>query len=423
MLDIKFIRDHKDIVAAGAKKKHMPFDVEALIRADNDRRKLLQEVEDMRAKQNAASDKISTAADDTEREQFIGEMRTLKEELQKKEEELKEAMKTWQELMVNVPNVPDMSVPDGKTDADNQEITTWGELPEQSFAPKSHIDLMQDLDMVDFTRGVKLSGFRGYVLKNDGARLSFALWQYAFDMMLKKGYDPMIVPSLVGRAPFVGTGYLPQSEEDLYKTQDESYLSGTAEVPMMGYYMDETVELGTLPIKVFGFSPCFRREAGSYGKDTKGLIRVHEFYKIEQVILSEASHEKSVQLHEELRQNAEEIMQGLGIPYHVVVNCAGDLGLGQVKKYDIEAWVPSEKAYRETHSASYFHDFQTRRLNIRYRDAEGKLRFAHSLNSTALPTPRILVSLVENYQNEDGSIRIPDVLKPYMGKDAISKSA
>lgn len=419
MLDIKFIRENKDIVQMGAKKKHIDFDVEALIRADDVRRKMLVEVEDMRAKQNAVSEKIPQAAD-VERQSLIDEMRVLKETLQKKEEELKATMQAWQELMVQVPNIPDMSVPEGKTDADNQEISRWGDVPKFGFEPKSHIDLMQSLDMVDFTRGSKVAGFRGYFLKNAGARLSMALWHYAFDMVARKGYEPNIAPSLVGRTSFVGTGYLPQGEEDLYKTQDDMYLAGTAEVGLMGYFMDDTLEMTQFPKKLVGFSPCFRREAGSYGKDTKGLIRVHEFYKIEQVILCEASHEQSVQLHEELRQNAEDIMQGLGIPYHVVVNCAGDLGLGQVKKYDIEAWVPSEKAYRETHSASYFHDFQTRRMNIRYRDNEGKLRFAHSLNSTALPTPRVLVPLIENYQNQDGSIRIPEVLQPYMGTDVIA---
>jgi seryl-tRNA synthetase len=224
----------------------------------------------------------------------------------------------------------------------------------------------------------------------------------------------MIVPSLVRREPFMGTGYLPQSEEDLYKTQDGDFLAGTAEVAMMSYYMDEVLDKKDLPIKFLAFSPCFRREAGSHGKDTKGLIRVHEFYKIEQVILCEANHQESVLQHEAITKNSEELMQALGLPYHVVVNCGGDIGLGQVKKYDIEAWVPSENKYRETHSSSYFHDFQTRRLNIRYKNEDGKLLFVHSLNNTALASPRILVPIIENYQQEDGSILIPEVLRPYM---------
>ena len=233
----------------------------------------------------------------------------------------------------------------------------------------------------------------------------------------------MIAPSLVKREAFLGTGYLPQGEEDLYKTQDGEYLAGTAEVGAMAYHMDEVVDKKDLPLRFFAFSPCFRREAGAHGKDTKGLVRVHEFYKFEQVILCEASHEESVRLHEELTTNAEEVAQALVIPYRVVANCGGDLGLGQVKKYDIECWMPSEDKYRETHSSSYFHDFQTRRLNIRYQDADSSLKFVHSLNNTALATPRILAVIVENYQCADGSIRVPDVLVPYVGKEVIGKSA
>jgi seryl-tRNA synthetase len=330
-------------------------------------------------------------------------------------------MKEWQTLMVQVPNVPDMSVPEGESDADNVELRTWGELPTFSFAPKNHIELMESLGMLDLERGTKVAGFRGYFLKGDGARLSFALWQYVFNEITKKSFTPMLVPSLVKREPFIGTGYLPQSEEDLYKTQDNDYLAGTAEVGVMGYHMDEVLERKNLPIKYLGFSPCFRREAGSHGKDTKGIVRVHEFFKLEQVVLCEGDHQTSVALHEELTQNAEQLLQALNIPYHVVINCGGDIGLGQVKKYDIEAWVPSEEKYRETHSSSYFHDFQTRRLNIRYRDESGKLRFAHSLNNTALASPRILVPIVENYQQADGSIKVPDVLVPYMGKEMITK--
>jgi len=224
----------------------------------------------------------------------------------------------------------------------------------------------------------------------------------------------MIAPSIVRPQYFYGTGHLPNDAEDLYVTQDEDYLTGTAEVPVMSYYADEFIDPIHLPVKFLAFSPCYRREAGSYGKDTKGLIRVHEFYKLEQVILCKASHEESVQWHDWLNRNTEEFIESLNIPYQTVVNCGGDLGLGQVKKYDINLWVPGEKTYREISSASYFHDFQTRRFNIRYKDEDGKVRFAHSLNCTAIPTPRILVSLVENFQTSDGRIEIPLALQPYM---------
>ena len=230
----------------------------------------------------------------------------------------------------------------------------------------------------------------------------------------------MMAPSLVRRQTLLGTGYLPQGEEDLYKTQDGDYLAGTAEVAAMSYFSETTLKKEDLPKKILAFSSCFRREAGSHGRDAKGIFRVHEFFKLEQVVLAEASHEMSVTFHEELTANAEELLQTLNLPYRVVINCGADLGLGQVKKYDIETWIPSEKAYRETHSSSYFHDFQTRRLNVRYKDTDGKLRFAHSLNNTALATPRILVPLLENNQQPDGSIKVPEALQKYIGVSVIS---
>lgn len=421
MLDIKFIRENKDIVQDGARKKCIKFNVDELLEVDDKRRALLQAVEEMRTKQNRVSEQVAMAQDPTERQRLIDEMRTFKEGLQKKEGELKDIMKTWQGLMVQVPNIPDMSVPEGKSDAENMEVKVWGDKPSFTFQPKGHVDIMLDLDMVDFERGTKVAGFRGYYLKNDGALLSYAIWQYAQEFFLGKGFTPMIVPSLVGRDAFVGTGYLPQSEDDLYKTQDDMFLAGTAEVATMAYHMDEIVPKDKLPMKYLSFSPCFRREAGSHGRDTKGLIRVHEFYKLEQVVLCEANHAESVKWHEWVNANTESFIESLGIPYHTVTNCGGDLGLGQVKKFDVELWVPNEEKYREISSASYFHDFQTRRLNIRYKDEGGKTRFAHSLNSTAIPTPRILVSLIENFQQADGSVAIPEVLQKYLGKSHISK--
>ncbi|MFQ5540832.1 MAG: serine--tRNA ligase [Candidatus Paceibacteria bacterium] len=421
MLDIRFIRDNLDVVKAGAKKKRIDIDLDRLLEVDDTRRALLAEVEEMRARQNEASKTIASAGG-AEKETLLGEMKTLKEKLQTKEQELADVQKEWESLMIQVPNVPDMSVPDGDTDEDNQEVKTWGEKRKFDFPAKNHIELMEELGMADFERGAKVSGFRGYFLKGNGALLSFALWRYAQDFFLAKGFVPMVVPSLVRRVNFLGTGYIPQGEDDLYRTQDGDYLAGTAEVATMGYHLGDTVDLSGGPIRYLAFSPCFRREAGSHGKDVKGLIRVHEFYKWEQVILCEASHEESVKWHEWMNGNTEAFIESLGIPYRTVVNAGGDLGLGQVKKYDIELWVPGEETYREISSASYFHDFQTRRLNIRYRDSEGKLRYAHSLNSTAAPTPRILVSLVENFQKENGSVSVPEVLRPYFGKDAITKT-
>lgn len=420
MLDIKFIRENKDIVAAGARKKRISVDIDALLKLDDERRTLQAAIDTARARQNQASLEIPSA-DQMKKNALLEEMKTLKSELQKSEERMKDVMKEWQILMLHVPNVPDMSVPDGESDADNIEVRAWGERPTFDFAPKTHTELMLSLRMADFERGAKAAGFRGYFLTGDGARLVWALHRFVEDRFMRRdGFTPMIVPSLVRREPFMGTGYLPQSEEDLYKTQDGEYLAGTAEVATMAYYMDEVLDKSQLPIRWFAYSPCFRREAGSHGKDTKGVFRIHEFVKYEQVVLCEANHEESVKHHEELTANSEALLQELGLSYRVVVNCGGDLGLGQVKKYDIEAWMPSEGKYRETHSSSYFHDFQTRRLNIRYRDEAGTLRYVHSLNNTALAMPRILCQIVENYQEKDGSVRIPAALQPYMGAERIS---
>jgi seryl-tRNA synthetase len=419
MLDIKFIRENPDLIKEAVRKKHLTFNVDELLGLETERGRLLSEVEGMRAEQNTFTERIARAQDQVERQGMIDQMRTFKEGMTKKEEELRSVMERWRAAMLLVPNVPDISVPEGDGDAENQEVRRVGEVPTFAFAPKDHVTLMLQHDMADFDRGVKVAGFRGYFLKGDGAMLDYAIMMYTLQELVKKGFTPMIVPSMVRREAFLGTGYLPQSEDDLYKTQDGEYLAGTGEVATMGYHMDEILEKSALPKKFIAFSPCFRREIGAHGKDTKGLIRVHEFMKMEQVVLCEANHETSVAIHEELTKNAEDILSALELPYHVVVNCGGDLGLGQVKKYDIEAWVPSENKYRETHSSSYFHDFQARRLNTRYRDEEGKMRFVHSLNNTAIATPRVLVSVIENYQNADGTIRVPTVLQPFMGKSVI----
>jgi seryl-tRNA synthetase len=426
MLDIKFIRDNTDLVQAGASKKHINFNVDELLSVDDTRRALTASIDEKKARQNLASTEITQATSEVERNRLILEMKSLKEGLKIEEDQLTEVLKEWQRLMVAVPNIPDMTVPEGESDEQNIEVRTWGDEIKDApkdFTPKSYIDLMYNHDMLDLERGAKVSGFRGYFLKNDAVTLNFAIWQYAMNKLMAKGFEPMIVPSLVRRETLMGTGYIPQGEDDLYKTQDGDYLAGTGEVATMSYYSDEIVEKSMFPKKILAFSPCFRREAGSHGKNARGLYRVHEFFKLEQVVLCEADHQKSVELHEEITANVEEMLQELGIPYHIVLNCGGDLGLGQVKKYDIEAWIPSEQKYGETHSASYFHDFQTRRLNIRYRDADGKLRFAHSLNNTAFATPRLLISIIENYQQADGIIKIPEVLRPYMqGKEVISTS-
>lgn len=413
MLDIKFIRENKDIITAGARKKHIDFDVEALLALDDKRKALQASVESKKAKQNEVGVKITTATPE-ERQALINEMQLVKAEFQKEDDVLKELMKEWHGLMLQVPNIPDMSVPEGAGEEENKVVHEWGTKPVFDFEPRNHIDLMLSLDMVDFERGTKTHGFRGYFLKGEGAQLCWAIWNYARIFFKDKNFTPFIAPAIIKKEFFYGTGHLPKEAEDLFKTQDEDYLSGTAEVPMMAYHGDEIMKASELPKRYFAFSPCYRREAGSHGKDTNGLIRVHEFYKLEQLILCKADHAESDAFFEELNRNYEEFIESLGMAYHRLLICGGDLGMSKVKQYDTEVWFPSQNAYREGSSASYFHDFQTRRFNIRYDDGEKK-RYAHSLNCTAAATPRLLAAIVENYQNADGSITIPEVLRPYMG--------
>ncbi|KKS99430.1 MAG: Serine-tRNA ligase [Candidatus Nomurabacteria bacterium GW2011_GWA2_43_15] len=415
MLDIKFIRDNKEIVQAGAKKKHIEIDIEKLIALDDARLKALKEVEELRSEVNRVSNNIARNQDTALKIQLIEEMRSVKEEIKIKEEKLKEITGEWQKIMIQVPNVPDMSVPEGQNEEDNKEVVTWGKKPKFDFVPKDHIELMTKLKLVDFERGAKVHGFRGYYLANDGAELSWAIWNHARDFFKSKNFTPFIAPAIVRKQNLYGTGHLPSGVEDVYKTQDDDYLSGTAEIPMTAYHSDEILKKEELPKRYLAFSPCYRREAGAHSKDTKGLIRVNEFYKLEQLILCEASHEESVKYHEEINRNFEEFLESLEIPYRRVEICTGDLKAAHVKSYDTEGWIPSQNQYRELSSASYYHDFQARRFNIRYKDTDGKLRFAHSLNSTAVATPRILVALVENCQQTDGSVKIPEVLRKYMG--------
>ncbi len=419
MLDIKFIRENSDVVKAGAKKKHIEIDIDKLIAVDETRRALMTEAEKLRSEQNAASQKIASAAAE-EKSVLLESMHSVKAALQQKEEELKKVMAEWHGLMLQVPNIPDMTVPEGASEADNKVVHEWGVKPQFGFEPKDHMTLMTALDMVDFERGTKVHGFRGYFLKGDGAELSWALWNYARAFFSKKKFVPFIAPAVVKREFFYGTGHLPSEAEDLFKTQDDDYLSGTAEVPMMAYHADEILKESELPKRYLAFSPCYRREAGSHSKDTKGLIRVHEFYKLEQLIICKADHAESQALHEEINRNYEEFLESLELPYHRLLICGGDLSASKVKQYDTEIWMPSQNAYREGSSASYFHDYQTRRFNIRYDDGVKK-QFTHSLNCTAVATPRIIAAFVENFQEADGSIRIPPALVPYMGKDKITK--
>lgn len=419
MLDIKFIRENPELIKQAARKKLLEFDIDLFLKIDADRRKVLAEVEELRAKQNRASDMVAAIENEDEQDAAVKDLRELKDFLAKKEYEYKKIDAEWRKLMLDVPNIPDPSVPDGADERDAREERRSGEIPQFDFEPKNHLELLELLGLADFERGAKVSGFRGYFLKNEAVLISQAIWLLTLEKMRAKGYTPILAPALVKEENLFGSGHFPQSREDVYKTQDDLYLSATAEIPMMGFHADEILEEKDLPKKYVAFSPCFRREAGSYGKDAKGIYRVHEFYKVEQLILGPADHQDSVRLHEELTANSEEVIQALGLPYRVVTLAGGDIGRAHVKTYDLEVWVPSERRYRESHSSSYYHDFQTRRLNIRYRGSDGKTRFCYSLNNTAIATPRILISLLENYQQPDGSVKMPEVLKKYTNFELI----
>lgn len=413
MLDIKYIREHKEEVENAAKNKGRKVDLDALLAVDDKRKKLIQSIEGKRAQRN----KLSEQKGSTSGVRETG--KKLKEEIKKLEEDLKSVEKEFYELMLLVPNIPDKSVPIGKDASYNEEVKKWGTIAKLEFQPQDHIDLAKKLDLVDFERGVKIGGFRSYFLKKEGALLELAVLTYTLQKLVKKGYIPLIAPSLVKEFTLVGNGQFPWGREEVYHLEkDDMYLAGTAEVPVTAYFANEVLNEKDLPKKFVAFSPCFRREAGSYGKDTKGLYRLHQFNKIEQVVITTNDYQNSILLHEELLANAEEVLQDLKLPYRVMLMCTGDMGEPQVKKYDIETWMPCRNAYGETMSNSFMGDFQARRLNIRYRTGN-VVQYAHTLNNTAVASPRILIAILENYQQADGSVLVPEVLRDFVGTDRI----
>ena len=320
------------------------------------------------------------------------------------------------ELMLLVPNIPAEEVPEGETDEDNVLVREWGEIPQFDFPLKDHLELGEELDLIDMKGAAKLAGSRTYMLKNEGALLELAVLQFTLNHLVEKGFSPMLVPTLVRREPMVGTAYFPGGEEQTYACEkDGKYLIGTSEVPVTAYHSGEILDEAELPRLYAGYSTCYRREAGAAGRDTRGLYRIHQFNKVEQVVVCRNDEEESLRMHEFILGNAEEVVQALELPYRVVNVCGGDLGQPQVQKFDIETWMPSRESYGETHSASRFHDFQSRRLDLRYRDSDGKVHFCHTLNNTGIASPRILISILELNQEADGRIRIPGVLQSYMG--------
>ncbi len=417
MLDLAFIRSNPEAVKEAARLKNNTLDIDYLLEVDRQVTALQRQVEDTRAQQKQLSRQVQAAGkDQARRDALIAESKQLGEQIKSMEPRLNTLIEERQQLLYLVPNIPDPSAPIGKDESDNVPVKYWGTPPEFVFTPKDHYALMQGLDMVDIERGVKIAGARSYILKNDAARLELALMNFALDRMAQKGFTPLIVPAMAREFCFIGNGQFPKGRDQVYAIEnDDTFLVGTGEVSITGMYKDEIIKADELPLRFVAFCPCFRREAGTYGKDTRGVFRVHQFNKVEQFIICRADHEESVLWHEALLKNSEELVQALELPYRVVSVCTGDMGDGKVGMYDLECWLPSENRYRETHSCSYLHDWQARRANLRYRDEEGKVRFVHTLNNTAIASPRILLPLLEVHQQADGSVKIPAALRPYLG--------
>ncbi len=422
MIDIKQIRENPEAFKKAALDKHFEVDIDYLVKIDADIQNIKKKLQDYATEKNKLGKLIPQLKDDNEKKERIENLSVLKQHEAQLQEKIKQLLPKFDELMLQVPQPADDNVPLGKDDTENVEIRKEGEIRQFDFELKDHVQLGLALGIIDIERGVKLAGTRNYFLKGDGALLHWAVLRFAFGLMLERGYVPLAVPLLMRDEAMMGTGYYPGSEDQTYRMEkDELNLAGTAEVPLTAYRMGEILNADELPLKYVALSSCFRREAGAAGKDTYGLYRIHQFDKVEQVVICKDSIEESNKYHEEILTNAEVVMQALKLPYRVVNVCTGDLGRGQVKKYDIEAWMPSRGNYCETHSASKFYDFQARRMNLRYKDPATKRNlFCHTLNNTVIASPRILIPLLELYQNADGSITIPKVLRPYMnGKEKI----
>ena len=419
MLDIKFIRQNPEKVKEGCSKKMVVVDIDQLLDVDRRRREAIQAVEDMKAKKNEASKQIAVAQDEKEKKKLIMEMRELDANNDRLDKSLKDSNGEFNDLMLQIPNLPFDDVPVGKNEKDNVVLRKWGNETKFSFPPKDYLSIGENLDLIDVKRAAKVAGTRFGYLKREAVLLEMAIINFTFDFLLKKDFIPVIPPVMLKAEMAKGMGYLEQSdkEEAYYLPQDDLYLIGTSEQSIGTMHSGEIFAEKDLPLRYIGFSTCFRREAGAYGKDTKGILRVHQFDKLE--MFSFCEPEKSKEEHKFLLSMEENLMQALKIPYQVLNICAGDLGRPAAAKYDIEAWLPSENRYRETHSTSNCTDFQARRLNIRYKDKAGKLDFVHTLNGTAFAIGRTLIAIIENYQQKDGSVKIPDVLQKYIGKSEI----
>jgi seryl-tRNA synthetase len=434
MIDIKIIRDNPDMVVHACKVKNIACDVHRLLAVDARRRAIQQETDTLRSKSKELSGQVGLYKNPkskwyqealtkgrtdeelrAEGEQIQIESASIRDKIKALEEEAKNIAIEFQALMLTVPQIPSEKTPIGKDEHGNVEVRRVGTVRKFEFKPKDHVQLGKDLGIIDIDRGVKLAGSRNYLLRGAGMLMHQAVLRLAIDIITSRGYEPVTVPVLVRDEMMYGTGYYPGGEEQAYRCErDAMSLVGTAEVSLTAMYGDEILEEAELPRKFAAVSTCFRREAGAAGKDTYGIYRIHFFDKVEQVVLCKADEAESEKRHHEIIANAEAVLQALELPYRLMQVCTGDMGQGKVEMYDIETWMPSRNAYSETHSASRFGDFQARRLNLRYRDADKKVQFCHTLNNTVIASPRILIPILELYQNADGSVTVPKALRGYM---------
>lgn len=423
MIDIKVISQDPQKFKDACNAKGFKADIDRLLEVSSTLKQAKQKLQDISTEKNKTGKSIPKL-DGDKKQAALSKLSELKEQEAGYDEEIKKLQPEFDALMLQVPQPPDDDVPFGEDDTQNVEIRKEGKIPQFDFEPKDHIQLGMALDIIDIERGVKLAGTRNYFLKGDGALLHYAVLRFAMDYMLGKGYVPLQVPLLAKDEVMKGTGWFPGAEDQTYQAErDQLSLVGTAEVPLTAYHMEEILNADELPKKYVAMSSCFRREAGAAGKDTYGLYRIHQFEKVEQVIICKNDAEQSRKFHDDILANAEAVVAALELPYRIVNVCSGDLGRGQAKKFDIETWMPSRNNYCETHSASKFYDFQARRLNLRYKDTQTKKNtFCHTLNNTVIASPRILIPLLELNQTKDGSVTIPKALRPYMnGKEKITK--
>jgi seryl-tRNA synthetase len=415
MLDIKFIRENADIVKNACALKNISFDLDQLLLMDRELAGVKNEEQNLLTQKNAITAKIPKASAD-ERALLIAESKSYDEKVKSFKTKIDELDIKIKELLYLVPQIPSPKAPLGKDDSDNVEVKRAGVIPTFDFKPLDHVQILENHGWAEFERIARVSGSRSYSLKNEMVLVEMAMHKMAMEKLMQKGFTLVSVPALAREEALFGTGHFPTGRDQAYfLKEDDLYLTGTAEVQINSLHAGEILKESDLPILYAGYSPCFRREAGSYGRDVRGLIRVHQFMKVEQFVICKNDVGESEKWHQKLLETSEEIVTDLGLPYRIVECCTGDMGTGKVRMYDVEAWVPSENKYRETHSCSSLYDWQARRTQTRYRDSDNKVQFVHTLNNTAIATPRILVPFLENHQQADGSIRIPEKFRPYLG--------